>query len=381
MVFSFFSKKASQESYNQLVMREMENCERLMIDNYSGLKIGKTIQIFNVPIELNGKPEYIHTTRSGDDQKEDLVLVHGFLVGLPSFCQMMADLSKHYRLWCIDLIGQGLSSRPEFTCTSTEETIDYFMDSLEQWRKQVGLEKFHLAGQSFGGYMCGMYSLRYPEHVKKLILITPAGFSKGTPKINREEILAGQGFFRRQFLKIQINTWQNKWTPHIIADKIGFFRYPLLRRYVRSSNLSGEHLELAYTYISGVFKLPESTLKALHHILAYPRASGQYPLEDVIHKLEMPCEIYYGENDWMCKEGAYRVAARRELKGFIHIVPNAGHRMNLENPKYVSNLIIQHKLVEEDCKTPEIFGPKRIFESLTNKIREDVPEAEIMVTE
>jgi len=380
MVFSFFSKKASQESYNQLVMREMENCERLMIDNYSGLKIGKTIQIFNVPIELNGKPEYIHTTRSGDDQKEDLVLVHGFLVGLPSFCQMMADLSKHYRLWCIDLIGQGLSSRPEFTCTSTEETIEYFMDSLEQWRKQVGLEKFHLAGQSFGGYMCGMYALRYPEHVKKLILITPAGVSKGESFIDRTAYLEGQSWFRRQITKIVLDIWEKKQTPHILASRLGILKNPILRRFVEGVGLSKEQTELAFKYLSGIFKLPESSLKSLHYILKIPRASGCYPLEDVMHELKMPCEIYYGAYDWMCTEGAYRVVSRGDINGSVHIVPKAGHRMNFENPKYVSKLLIKHKLKDEK-QTKDSFGSKKILENRMKRIEESETELETLMQE
>ena len=369
MVFSFFSKKDSKESYYESVRREMENSERIMIDKYSGLKIGKTIHIYNVPIELNGKPEFIHTTRSGDDQKEDLVLIHGFLVGLASFYQMMADLSKHYRLWCIDLIGMGLSSRPEFTCTSTEETIDYFMESLEQWRKQVGIERFHIAGQSFGGYMSGMYALRYPEHVKKVMLITPAGVSKGEATFDKEAWLEGQNWFQRQITKKFIEVWEKKLTPHDLAKKFGFFKSWLLKKFVKGADFTEEQNEIAYTYLSGIFKLPESTLKSLHYILKIPRASGCFPLEDVLCELKMPCEIYYGQYDWMCTEGAFRVVSQGEINGTIHIVPNAGHRMNFENPRYVSMLLIKHKLVEKKA-TMKGFGPK-MFESKMKKILED----------
>ena len=368
MVLGYFSKKETQEEYHQSIRRKMEECERITLDKYSGLTVGKTIQIFNVPIELNGKPEFIHTTRSGDDQKEDLVLLHGFLVGLTSFYQMMADLSKHYRLWCIDLIGMGLSSRPEFTCTSTEETIDYFMESLEQWRKQVGLERFHLAGQSFGGYMSGMYALRYPQHVKKVMLITPAGVSRGDAAFDKEALLSGQGWLRRKILQRMFQVWEKKETPHDLASDLGFLKSWILKTFVKNAGFTGERYELAYTYIDGIFKLPESTLRSLHYILTIPRASGCYPLEDVMHKLKMPCEIYYGANDWMCTEGAYRVAARREFDGFIHLVPNAGHRMNFENPGQVSKLLINHKLVEETT-SEETFGPK-LLEAKTIKMLE-----------
>ena len=349
-LFNFFSKKSAQEAHHQSIREKMENAERIFIDKYSGLKIGKTIEIYDVPIELNGKPEFIHTARSGDDQKEDLVLLHGFLAGLASFYPMMADLSKHYRLWCIDLIGMGLSSRPEFTCTSTEETIDYFVESLEQWRKQVGLERFHLAGQSFGGYMSGMYALRYPEQVKKLMLITPAGVSRGEP-FNKETVLSNQSWVKRQVTTRMIDIFEKKQSPHDFVNGLGILKGSLLKGFIEAANFSGEQLELAYAYIDGIFKLPESTLKSLHYILQVPRASGCLPLEDVMCELKMPCEIYYGKYDWMCTKGAYRVLSKKEIVGDIHIVPNAGHKMNLENPSYVSKLLIQHKLTEKKIQT------------------------------
>ena len=366
MVFSFFSKKESQEEYHQSIRKEMENSERTMIDKYSGLKIGETIKVFNVPIELNGNFEFIHTTLSGEDQKEDLVLIHGFLVGLASFYPMMAELSKHYRLWCIDLIGMGLSSRPEFTCTSTEETIDYFMESLEQWRKHVELERFHLAGQSFGGYMSGMYALRYPARVKKLILLTPAGVTKSDAKFDKEAILAKQGWLRRQLTKRVFEVFEGKKTVHEFVDKLGLLKVWLLKKFVKGADFIGEQYDLAYAYINGVLKLPESTLKSLHYILKFPKAAGCLPLEELMCQLKMPCEIYFGENDWMCTKGAYRVVEKGEIDGDIHIIPDAGHRMNFENPSYVSKLIIQHKLVE---KLVEEESLKACIEPKTSKTK------------
>jgi len=38
-----------------------------------------------------------------------------------------------------------------------------------------GLTDFILAGHSFGGYICGLYSIRYHKHVRKLLMLSPAG--------------------------------------------------------------------------------------------------------------------------------------------------------------------------------------------------------------
>ena len=34
---------------------------------------------------------------------------------------------------------------------------------------------FYLAGHSFGGYLVGNYALQYPQHIKKLIMLSPIG--------------------------------------------------------------------------------------------------------------------------------------------------------------------------------------------------------------
>jgi len=66
---------------------------------------------------------------------------------------MLKQLSKKYKVYCIDMLGMGLSSRPKFDCESTEETIEFFVESLEQFRISLGIEKFSLGGHSFGSYM------------------------------------------------------------------------------------------------------------------------------------------------------------------------------------------------------------------------------------
>jgi len=37
------------------------------------------------------------------------------------------------------------------------------------------MEGFYLMGHSFGGYVAGHYTHKYPENVKKVILMSPLG--------------------------------------------------------------------------------------------------------------------------------------------------------------------------------------------------------------
>lgn len=320
----------------------MVQAEHILLDRYSGLKIGKTINILNVPIVLGGKEENIHTTRSGDDQREDLVLVHGYFVGLVTYYKMLKDLSQHYRVWCLDLIGMGLSSRPDFICQSTEETIEYFVECIEQWRMKVGIEKFYLAGFSLGGYISSMYALKFPEHVMKLILLSPAGMSRPHSEEETAKILNKLPWYKRHATKFALTFWKKKMSFHRVAKKFSYLKSIALTAFLKTTKLAGEESKIMYQYIDSICQLPESTLQCFHYLLTASRGAGHLPLEDKIHELKMPCEIYYGENDWMNSEGAYRVISKDAIKGGIHIIPKAGHIMNYENPKYVSQLMISH---------------------------------------
>ena len=37
------------------------------------------------------------------------------------------------------------------------------------------LKDFYLAGHSFGGFICGHYAIKYPQYIKKLLMLSPVG--------------------------------------------------------------------------------------------------------------------------------------------------------------------------------------------------------------
>ena len=39
----------------------------------------------------------------------------------------------------------------------------------------VELTNFILVGHSFGGYLVGNYAVEYPQHIKKIVFISPIG--------------------------------------------------------------------------------------------------------------------------------------------------------------------------------------------------------------
>lgn len=143
--------------------------------------------------EHDGQDVFIHTVILGEGywnplsnqimtQKPILVLIHGWGSSSALFFKIFKKLCKHFCLILIDIPGMGSSSRPlnyPYKTISPEDTITYFVNYLEAWRKQMGdLTNFYLSGHSFGGYLSGNWALRHPKHFKKLILLSPVGIKK-----------------------------------------------------------------------------------------------------------------------------------------------------------------------------------------------------------
>eukprot|EP00192_Tetraselmis_astigmatica_P013290 CAMPEP_0117675862 /NCGR_PEP_ID=MMETSP0804-20121206/15843_1 /TAXON_ID=1074897 /ORGANISM="Tetraselmis astigmatica, Strain CCMP880" /LENGTH=338 /DNA_ID=CAMNT_0005484917 /DNA_START=392 /DNA_END=1406 /DNA_ORIENTATION=- len=136
----------------------------------------------NVPVKVEdvGLPSghSMHTYISKHSipaRSTPMVCVPGYGAGIGFFWKNLQGLSSQSDLYAVDPLGTGLSSRPRFSAKSTGEAEDFFVNALSEWRKAVGVDKMVLVGHSMGGYLATVYALKHPEHVKHLVLVSPAG--------------------------------------------------------------------------------------------------------------------------------------------------------------------------------------------------------------
>ena len=137
-------------------------------------------------VALSGKNRSLNeysVERVGEQAEETLVMLHGYGAGLGFFYQNFEPVTRvqGWRLYALDMLGMGNSSRPAFRIQSKdpkdkiEEAESFFVDALEEWRKLRKIDKFTLLGHSLGGYLATAYALKYPGHLNKLILASPVG--------------------------------------------------------------------------------------------------------------------------------------------------------------------------------------------------------------
>jgi pimeloyl-ACP methyl ester carboxylesterase len=150
-------------------------------------------------------------------ERTTVVMTHGFGSGLGFFYKNVDLLFDMYpevdRVVLVDWIGMGGSDRlpiypkkkrrivlpssllllPALP-TTTEQAVNFFIEPFHEWFEQsiiarspptvdatrTGRENIILVGHSLGGYLCAQYAMKYPQHLSKLVLASPVGFSSST---------------------------------------------------------------------------------------------------------------------------------------------------------------------------------------------------------
>jgi abhydrolase domain-containing protein 6 len=108
---------------------------------------------------------------------ETILLVHGFGTYKDLWGTFSPAFSGSYRLIVPDLPGFGENSRiasDKFDIPSQVKRLSHFIET-------IGLDSFHMAGVSMGGYISAYYADENPEKVKSLLLMDAAGVDSRIP--------------------------------------------------------------------------------------------------------------------------------------------------------------------------------------------------------
>ncbi|TXG52128.1 hypothetical protein EZV62_021297 [Acer yangbiense] len=283
------------------------------------------------------EPRFINTVTF--DSKEDsptLVMVHGYAASQGFFFRNFDALASRFRIIAIDQLGWGGSSRPDFTCKSTEETEAWFIDSFEEWRKAKNLSNFILLGHSFGGYVAAKYALKHPEHVQHLILVGPAGFSsESEPK--SEWLTKFRATWKGAILN---HLWESNFTPQKIVRGLGPWGPDIVRKYTTArfgahstgTVLTVDESRLLTDYVYHTLAAKASGELCLKYIFSFG-AFARMPLLHSASEWKVPTTFIYGVQDWMNYQGAQEARKHMKVPCEIIRVPQGGHFVFIDNPQ------------------------------------------------
>jgi pimeloyl-ACP methyl ester carboxylesterase len=114
-------------------------------------------------VEVNGITIYYEVHGTG----EPLVIIVGLSVDLTTIQEIVSQLSQRYQVIAFDNRGAGRSDKPDIPYS-----IEMMADDTAELLNALRIEQAHIMGISLGGRIAIALTLKHPELVKSLILVS-----------------------------------------------------------------------------------------------------------------------------------------------------------------------------------------------------------------
>lgn len=285
-----------------------------------------TIQVSAYPQEIsetkkiNNAEIFIRTIGDG----EPIVVVHGGPgLGQDYLFEPFKQLSKQYKLIFYDQRGCGLSE--EFK-EDQPITIETMIEDLEGVRKEFGIDKINLVGQSWGAVIAFNYIFKYPDRVKKLILLEPAPGSNEYIQQVQQTIMSR---LRKDEIERLVKISQ---MPELRSDTKLFNEFMNIRMktYFFDSSFAKKK---NFSYFNS-----DRIKKFFASSAAFGPYLMNYSLYDKMKSINCPTLIIHGDYDVIPTEAIERMG--KEIKNAeVHIVKDCGHFVHIEKPEFYFNTI------------------------------------------
>lgn len=286
-----------------------------------------------VPLKNNERVWTISYNPSS--RKIPLVMVHGFGGGLALWVMNIDTLAKNRAVHTFDLVGFGRSSRPEFS-EVPEEAEEQFIDHMESWREELGVDKFVLLGHSLGGFLVSSYALKYPERVQHLILADPWGFPE---KPSDDEIAVRippwvkvLGAVLSPFNPLAGLRAAGPWGPKLVRK----FRPDFQKKY---SSVVDDDSILNYIYHCNA-QTPSG--ETAFRNMTIPYGWAKCPMISRIGEMreDVPITVVYGSRSWMDHTSGHSIKYLRPNSYVdIQVVKGAGHHVYADQPEAFNDIV------------------------------------------
>lgn len=174
--------------------------------------------------DIRGKKIYAEIL--GERQKQALLFIHGGPggIGCEDFVKYAgAKLSENFRVVALDQRGVW---RSEALKDDEKISLEDIIEDFEEFRKQLGIEKWSLVSHSFGGYLSVLYADLYPDSIDKIIYENPSfDFSLSERYMLKnaamELIRLGKKNVGETYLKLMYHTTNYKDTNKLLMKSLG----------------------------------------------------------------------------------------------------------------------------------------------------------------
>lgn len=228
-----------------------------------------------------------------------LVLLHGGLADSRQWSEQLEGLSDEFTVVAWDAPGCGESTDPP-----EHFSLSDYADCLADFIKELGLQKPHILGLSFGGGLAIEFYNRYPEIPRSLVLASAYAGWAGSLSPEEVETRRKNGV---QQSKMAPEKVVEKWLPTLFSDSVS------IKAVEETANMMTDFHPVG--------------------MRAMLRAFAEADLRDLLPNISIPTLLLYGDED---QRSPLDVAEKLHSKiptSTLVIMPGVGHVSNVEVPE------------------------------------------------
>lgn len=245
-----------------------------------------------------------------------LLFLHGFGANKDNWVRLAKHLKNDYSVIALDLPGFGNS----FKDINLKYDVESQVSRVNEFINKLGISKFHIVGNSMGGYIAGNYAVKYPDQVISLWLLNTLGVQSADDSEMFKDISESK---RPMVLAKNKNEFDQ-------LISFVFESPPFMPEFVIAelSKNAIKNYDLNYKIFHEVHKIDQNKI------------SFSFPLDSELGKFSKPVLITWGREDRVLHHSGAKVLSKIVPQSEIIIMDNIGHLPMMEAPKVTAEQFI-----------------------------------------
>lgn len=260
-------------------------------------------------MNINGNDLY-YEVLGNSEAKETIMFLNGVMTSTTSWALYYPFFEKlGYKILLHDFKGQMKSAKPKGPYTFKEHA-----DDAKALLDELGIDRVHLIGTSYGGEVALRFAIDYPSQAASLTLIDVASEIDETTRLFVEgwKYLAkgtdGEAFFWGAVPSLYYNAFVEK-NKEFLAERAKMLN------------------DIEREYFDGQVNLYDTFISDLD-------------LTEELEKIQCPTLVVVGENDILTPRKFSDILVERIPKTEYMIIPECGHVTIFEQPETLKSAMI-----------------------------------------
>jgi pimeloyl-ACP methyl ester carboxylesterase len=225
---------------------------------------------------------------------QPLIFLHGLFGGLSNWDKVIRHFAYNYRVLVPQLPLLDLDIR--------KANLDSLVEFVKDFQNTLGLTSATLVGNSLGGHVALLYTLRHPHRVASLVLV------------------GSSGLYESSFG----NTFPKRGDYDYVKNKVSDIFY--------NKEVVTEQL------VDDVYQTTRSISNSLK-IVNYAKSAQRNNLSDDLGLIKVPTQIIWGENDPVTPVEVSKRFHEAIKNSELALIPNCGHVPMMETPETFNILL------------------------------------------